>query len=103
MGNLGSISSEERGVSFLHNIQLGFESMQLSIQVTPVAVLPRLKRPRREGDHSPPFLPRFGMSELHFCLCYNSTACEQETSAVRLTVTLCFQTLRESGSLLLKP
>lgn len=84
MGNLGSISLEARGVSFLQNIQPGFESMQLSIKTIPGAVFPRVKRSRREGNHSPPFLPRFGMSELHFSLWYNSTACTQETSAVPL-------------------
>jgi len=35
MGNLGSNSSEAKGDSSLHNIQPGFESMQLSIQMTP--------------------------------------------------------------------
>jgi hypothetical protein len=82
MGNLVSISSEVRGVFFLQNIQPGFESMQLSIQTTPGALFPRIKRPRREGNHSPPFLPRFGMSDLHFFLCYKSTAYKRETSVV---------------------
>jgi hypothetical protein len=100
MGNLGSISPEARAFSFLQNIQPGFESMQLSIQTTPGAVFPRAKRPIREGNHSPPFLLRFGISELHFTLCYNSTRCKQETSAVPLKATPCFQTLCNSENLL---
>jgi hypothetical protein len=79
-----------RVFSFLQNIQPGFESMQLSIQTTQAAVLRKVKRPKREGNNSPLFLPRFGMSELHFSLYYNCTACEKETAAVSLIAKTCF-------------
>jgi len=72
-GVLVSISSKVREISSLHNMQPEFESMKISIQMTPGAVFPRVKRPRREGNHSLPFLPRFDMSELLYSLCYSST------------------------------
>jgi hypothetical protein len=55
MGNLGSISCKEKGFSFLQNIQTGFESMQISIQSTLAVLFPKVKRPGREGNYSPPF------------------------------------------------